>query len=106
MTARKSGCGLRVSGNGAAHCYPTILLFDDRGSKIEVLARRLLAAMVGDLDTQGDTTMLRLAILFLVIALIAAALGFGGVASVGMEGARIFFLIFLILAVLFFVGNF
>jgi len=50
--------------------------------------------------------MLRLALLFLVISLIAALLGFGNVASLSFEGARIFFFIFLILAVLFFIGNF
>ena len=49
--------------------------------------------------------MLRLAIVFLVIALIAAFLGFGGVASLSWEGARIFFFIFLVLAVLTFLGG-
>jgi uncharacterized membrane protein YtjA (UPF0391 family) len=48
--------------------------------------------------------MLRLAILFLVIALIAAFLGWGGVAALSWEGAKIMFVIFLILAVLSFVG--
>jgi len=50
--------------------------------------------------------MLRLALAFLVIALIAALFGFGGVASMSFEAARILFFIFLILAVLFFIGNF
>jgi len=49
--------------------------------------------------------MLRLAIVFLVIALIAAFLGFGGVAAVSWEGAKILFFIFLVLAVLAFVGG-
>ncbi len=49
--------------------------------------------------------MLRLAILFLVVALIAAFLGFGGVASLSWEGAKILFVIFLILAVLSFLGH-
>jgi uncharacterized membrane protein YtjA (UPF0391 family) len=44
--------------------------------------------------------MLRLALLFLVIALIAALFGFVGVESVAMEGARIFFFVFIVLAVL------
>lgn len=48
--------------------------------------------------------MLRLAIAFLVIALIAALLGFGGVAALSWEGAKILFVIFLILAVLSFLG--
>jgi len=50
--------------------------------------------------------MLRLAIVFLVIALLASMFGFVGVAGVSMEGARIFFFLFLVLAVLFFLGNF
>ncbi|MFO0841818.1 MAG: DUF1328 domain-containing protein [Gemmataceae bacterium] len=50
--------------------------------------------------------MLRLAILFLVIALIASLFGFGAVAGVSMEASRILFFIFLVLAVLFFLGNF
>jgi uncharacterized membrane protein YtjA (UPF0391 family) len=49
--------------------------------------------------------MLRLAIIFLVIALIAAFLGFGGVASLSWAGAKILFFIFLILAVLSFVAH-
>jgi len=49
--------------------------------------------------------MLRLAVLFLVIALVAAFLGFGGVASLSWEGAKILFVIFLVLAVLSFAGH-
>lgn len=44
--------------------------------------------------------MLRLAIVFLVVALIAAFLGFGGVASLSWAGAKIVFFVFLVLAVL------
>ena len=49
--------------------------------------------------------MLRLAVIFLVIALIAAFLGFGGVASMSWAGAKILFLIFLVLAVLSALGS-
>lgn len=49
--------------------------------------------------------MLRLALLFLVIALLAGFFGFGFVASMSYDAARILFFIFLVLAVLFFVGN-
>lgn len=49
--------------------------------------------------------MLRLAVVFLVIALIAALLGFGGMASYSWDGAKVIFVIFLILAVLFFLGG-
>jgi len=49
--------------------------------------------------------MLRLAIVFLVIALIAALVGFGGIAALSWEGAKILFVVFLILAVLSFMGH-
>jgi uncharacterized membrane protein YtjA (UPF0391 family) len=49
--------------------------------------------------------MLRLAILFLVIALIAALFSFGFVAGIAMEAAKILFFIFLVLAVLSFLGG-
>jgi uncharacterized membrane protein YtjA (UPF0391 family) len=44
--------------------------------------------------------MLRLAVVFLVIALVAALFGFVGVASYSWEGAKILFFVFLVLAVL------
>jgi uncharacterized membrane protein YtjA (UPF0391 family) len=37
---------------------------------------------------------------FLVVALVAAAVGFGGVAGVAMEGARLLFWVFIVLFVL------
>jgi uncharacterized membrane protein YtjA (UPF0391 family) len=49
--------------------------------------------------------MLRFAILFLVIALLAAVFGFGGIANEFMYVAKIFFFIFLVLAVLSFLGG-
>jgi uncharacterized membrane protein YtjA (UPF0391 family) len=49
--------------------------------------------------------MLRLAILFLVIALIAALFGFGLVAQYSWEGAKIIFIVFLVLAVLSAIGG-
>jgi uncharacterized membrane protein YtjA (UPF0391 family) len=50
-----------------------------------------------------NLTMLRFAVFFLVIALIAALFGFVGVASYSWEGAKILFFVFLVLAVLSFV---
>jgi uncharacterized membrane protein YtjA (UPF0391 family) len=50
--------------------------------------------------------LLHYAIVFLVIALIAAAVGFGGVAGVAMEGARILFWVFIVLFVVSLVANF
>lgn len=49
--------------------------------------------------------MLRLAVMFLVVALIAAFLGYGGVEGLAWEGARMLFFIFLVLAVLSFLGG-
>ena len=45
------------------------------------------------------------AIVFLVVALIAALLGFGGVAGVATEGARMLFWVAIILVVLSFIGG-
>jgi uncharacterized membrane protein YtjA (UPF0391 family) len=53
----------------------------------------------------GDYTMLRLAITCLVIALIAALLGFGGIAGSFVGVAKILFLVFLVLAVLSYFGG-
>ena len=49
--------------------------------------------------------MLQLAIACVVIALIAAVLGFGGIAGSFVGVAKILFVVFLILAVLSFVGG-
>lgn len=43
--------------------------------------------------------MLRWALMFLVIALISAALGLSGIASISMEVARLLFIVFLVLFV-------
>lgn len=51
-------------------------------------------AFVGMITTYSENTMgnlLHCAIAFLVVALVAAFLGFGGVAGTAMEGARILF---------------
>jgi uncharacterized membrane protein YtjA (UPF0391 family) len=49
--------------------------------------------------------MLRLAIACLIIALLAAVLGFGGIAGSFVGVAKILFVVFIILAVLSFVGG-
>lgn len=45
------------------------------------------------------------AVLFLIIALVAAFLGFGGIAGVAGEGARLLFWVAIILVILAFVGG-
>jgi uncharacterized membrane protein YtjA (UPF0391 family) len=50
--------------------------------------------------------MLRLAVVFFIVALVAGLFGFIGVGSLAWEGAKIFFVIFLILAVLSLLGGY
>ncbi len=50
--------------------------------------------------------LLHYAIVFLVVALVAAFLGFGGVAGTAMEGARILFWVAIILFVVSLVASF
>jgi len=49
--------------------------------------------------------MLRLAIFFLVIALIAAFFGFAGVEHYSWAGAKILFFVFIVVALLSFLGH-
>jgi uncharacterized membrane protein YtjA (UPF0391 family) len=49
--------------------------------------------------------MLRIAILFLVIALVAALFGFTAVAGTAFEAAKVVFFVFIVLAVLSFFGH-
>ena len=46
-------------------------------------------------------SLLHYALVFLVVALIAAGVGFGGVAGFAMEAARLLFWVFIILFVIF-----
>lgn len=49
--------------------------------------------------------MLRYAVIFFIIALIAALFGFGGIAAGATEIAKILFFVFIIIAVVTFVVN-
>jgi len=49
--------------------------------------------------TKGTTDMLRYALIFLVVALVAGALGFGGIAGGASQIAMILFYIFIVLFV-------
>jgi uncharacterized membrane protein YtjA (UPF0391 family) len=53
--------------------------------------------------TMGN--LLYWAVVFLIVALIAAFLGFGGVAGVATDGARLLFWVAIILVVLSFIGG-
>jgi uncharacterized membrane protein YtjA (UPF0391 family) len=49
--------------------------------------------------------MLRLAVLFLVISLIAALFGFGLISGMAWDAAKILFFVFIVLAILSFLGG-
>ncbi len=49
--------------------------------------------------------MLRLALIFLLVALVAGFFGFGFVAAASYEGAKILFFIFLVLAIVSLLGG-
>jgi uncharacterized membrane protein YtjA (UPF0391 family) len=49
--------------------------------------------------------MLRLAVIFLVIALVAAIFGFFPIASLSLDIAKILFFVFIVLAILAFLGG-
>jgi uncharacterized membrane protein YtjA (UPF0391 family) len=51
-------------------------------------------------------SLLHYAIVFLAVALVAAFLGFGGVAGTAMEGARILFWVAIVLFVVSLIANF
>jgi uncharacterized membrane protein YtjA (UPF0391 family) len=57
------------------------------------------AIVVGSSITKTESTMLYYAIVFFVIALIAAVFGFGGIAAGAVGIAKILFFLFLIIAV-------
>lgn len=49
--------------------------------------------------------MLRMALAFLIVALIAGLFGFGLVEGMALQGAQILFFLFLVLAVIVFIAN-
>jgi uncharacterized membrane protein YtjA (UPF0391 family) len=53
--------------------------------------------------TEGGETMLGWAVTFLIIALIAAVFGFGGIAAASAGIAKFLFFLFLVMCVIFFV---
>ena len=63
------------------------------------------SAFVPDLDEPEDPIMLRWALIFFVVALMAAVLGFTGIALAAAGVAKILFYIFVILFVLSLLGH-
>ncbi len=62
-------------------------------------------AFAPDLDEPEDSIMLRWALIFFVVALMAAVLGFTGIALAAAGVAKILFYIFVILFVLSLLGH-
>jgi uncharacterized membrane protein YtjA (UPF0391 family) len=52
------------------------------------------------------SNLLHWAVVFLIVAIVAALLGFGGVAGTAMEGAKIVFWVAIVIAVISFVVSF
>jgi uncharacterized membrane protein YtjA (UPF0391 family) len=78
----------------------------DPQAKTRVLRRfcvgtRLVSDLMSPIRGSGrkEHPMLRYALIFLVVALVAGALGFGGIAGAATGIAKILFLVFLILFV-------
>ena len=63
------------------------------------LARTLLVRSTPGLLTGKDDNMLRWALIFFIVALVAAVFGFGGIAAGAAGVAKILFFAFLVLAV-------
>ncbi len=62
-----------------------------------------IAASIKSAYGRKEGTMLRWAATFFVIAIVAALLGFTGIAGSAMDIAKILFVIFLVLAVIIFI---
>jgi uncharacterized membrane protein YtjA (UPF0391 family) len=63
------------------------------------------ATKAGKARVMSFGNLLHWAIIFLVVALVAALLGFGGVAGTAMEGAKILFYVAIVVALIFFLLN-
>jgi uncharacterized membrane protein YtjA (UPF0391 family) len=61
--------------------------------------RVLLSRLKSGLGTEGEKSMLYWALVFFVVALVAAFFGFGGIAAASAGIAKILFFIFLVLFV-------
>ena len=69
----------------------------------ETLGKRLAIELLG--SVMGDKLMLHWSLVFLVIAIIAAILGFGGIAGTAVGIAKILFFVFLVIWLIAFIGG-
>ncbi|MGB9473935.1 MAG: DUF1328 domain-containing protein [Candidatus Udaeobacter sp.] len=70
-----------------------------------LIRKRKPRTVNGECDSlvKGGEKMLGWAVTFLIIALVAAVLGFGGIAAASAGIAKILFFIFLVMCVIFFI---
>jgi uncharacterized membrane protein YtjA (UPF0391 family) len=98
--SREGSQGLVARASGAAHTW------NEEATAREVCqSQEKIQSRSRSGTNKAETTtnhMLSWAITFLVIALIAAVLGFGGIAGAAVGIAKILFFVFLVLCVLFF----
>ena len=62
-------------------------------------------AVMGESETGGGIIMLRWAVIFLVIALVAALFGFTGIASAAAGIAKFLFFLFLVICLVLFIAG-
>jgi uncharacterized membrane protein YtjA (UPF0391 family) len=78
---------------------------DNGGYGTNLRAGRLAGIIKRDQGAKQMGSLLHYAVVFLVVALVAAFLGFGGVAGTAMEGARILFWVAIVLFLIALIGG-
>jgi uncharacterized membrane protein YtjA (UPF0391 family) len=86
--------------NGTDNSYNWAKLFSRVRGCEETVVSASVKRLNLNLEFRGGLTMLRWAIIFLVVALVAAVFGFGGIAGTAAGIAKILFFLFLVLFVL------
>ena len=81
----------------AAHRY------DDQATKAEIANKNTRISQLTRFIAKGGEIMLGWAVTFLIIALIAAVFGFGGIAAASAGIAKVLFFLFLVMCVIFFI---
>jgi uncharacterized membrane protein YtjA (UPF0391 family) len=74
-------------------------------SKLNLKNRDVYTVVPGVVQIKGDAMLLNWAIIFLILALVAGVLGFGGIARESAGIAKILFFVFIIIYVISFFLN-
>lgn len=77
--------------------FPGELEFSLRRASCSFVEKRLLALSISQNNYGRNFKMLTWALIFLLVALVAAALGFGGIAGASATFAQILFIVFIVL---------